>query len=145
MNSFINSTLIVTVSATAISCSTLNNLSNRLAQTPAVSEQPLTAQAQQTAQQQGQQIIQGQTTPTITPQAPVTKPAAPATYPIAKPLLDEAGQPVKNRFISPYKPYNVIDTTGFKSGQLAGDPSTIQYDHATGKHILSTVKKFRLP
>ncbi|GAA5123033.1 hypothetical protein JIN84_10860 [Luteolibacter yonseiensis] len=28
-----------------------------------------------------------------------------------------------DRVLSPYEPYNVIDTTGFKSGQLARDPS----------------------
>lgn len=28
-----------------------------------------------------------------------------------------------NRVLSPYSPYNVIDVTGFKSGQLAKDPS----------------------
>jgi len=28
-----------------------------------------------------------------------------------------------NRVLSPYKPYNVIDVEGFRSGQLAKDPS----------------------
>jgi len=31
-----------------------------------------------------------------------------------------------NQVISPYPPYNVIDITGFYSGQLARDPSTQQ-------------------
>jgi hypothetical protein len=28
-----------------------------------------------------------------------------------------------NRVLSPYAPYNVIDVEGFRSGQLAKDPS----------------------
>ncbi|MEP2775463.1 MAG: hypothetical protein ABJQ29_09545 [Luteolibacter sp.] len=31
-----------------------------------------------------------------------------------------------NQVISPYKPYNVIDVEGFRSGQLAKDPSNGQ-------------------
>jgi len=39
------------------------------------------------------------------------------TYPVAE-LTDNP-----NRVISPYAPYNVIDVEGFRSGQLAKDPS----------------------
>ena len=38
-------------------------------------------------------------------------------YPLAKPT----GTP--NQVASPYEPFNVIDVTGFQSGQLARDPS----------------------
>jgi len=67
------------------------------------------------------------------------------TYPVAKPVLDEAGQPRKDLFISPYAPYNPIDTKGFKSGEIAGDPSTAAVSKKTGKPVLSTSKAFRLP
>ena len=30
---------------------------------------------------------------------------------------------IRDRVISPYSPYNVIDVKGFRSGQLAKDPS----------------------
>lgn len=49
---------------------------------------------------------------------PAPEPAAPASkYPTAT----RSDNP--NLVISPYKPHNVIDVTGFKSGQLAKDPS----------------------
>ncbi len=54
--------------------------------------------------------------PTDTPPAP----GAPVRqdYPVA----EKTGNP--NRVISPYGPnYNVIDVSGFRSGQLARDPS----------------------
>lgn len=41
----------------------------------------------------------------------------PSDYPVAK----KGKKP--NEVISPYAPYNVIDVTGFKSGQMAKDPS----------------------
>jgi len=50
-----------------------------------------------------------------------------------------------NTVISPYRPYNLIDVTGYKSGDIVGDPSTAQVDPATGKVNLSTAKHFRLP
>jgi len=37
------------------------------------------------------------------------------------PYAERTGNP--NRVISPYSPYNVIDVDGFRSGQLAKDPS----------------------
>lgn len=37
------------------------------------------------------------------------------------PVAERTDNP--NRVISPYKPYNVIDVEGFRSGQLAKDPS----------------------
>ena len=46
--------------------------------------------------------------------------------------------------ISPYRPYNLIDVKGYKSGEIVGDPSTATLDSA-GKPIPSTIKNFRLP
>lgn len=51
----------------------------------------------------------------------------------------------KNMIISPYRPYNLIDVSGYKSGDIVGDPSTASVDATTGKPILSTSKHFRLP
>jgi hypothetical protein len=45
---------------------------------------------------------------------------APPTYPTA----ERTDNP--NRVISPFSPYNVIDVEGFRSGQLAKDPSNGQ-------------------
>ncbi len=67
-------------------------------------------------------------------------------YPVAKPIIGtETGQPIKDHYISPYKPYNPIVAKGFRSGQVAGDPSTIKIDPKTGKQDLSTMKIFRIP
>lgn len=54
----------------------------------------------------------GNPDPDATP-APIPK----QDYPVAK----RTGNP--NEVISPFAPYNVIDVEGFKSGQLAKDPS----------------------
>lgn len=63
-------------------------------------------------------------------------PRAPRIDPYGNPAPDEAPQPAPrptyptakrtanpNEVISPYAPYNVIDVQGFKSGDLAKDPS----------------------
>lgn len=53
------------------------------------------------------------------PTAP-TPPAAltrPGEYPVARPTAKPG------EVISPYEPFNIIDVTGFTSGQLARDPS----------------------
>ena len=50
-----------------------------------------------------------------------------------------------NRVISPYRPYNIIDISGYRSGDIVGDPSTAQVDPATGKIILNTSKHLRIP
>ncbi len=42
---------------------------------------------------------------------------SPEEYPTAKPTSNP------DRVISPYEPFNVIDVSGFHSGQLARDPS----------------------
>lgn len=57
----------------------------------------------------------GQTEPRPTP-SPAPSPS-PGTYPTAQRTANP------NQVLSPYEPYNVIDVEGFKSGQLARDPS----------------------
>ena len=44
-------------------------------------------------------------------------PVRPGDYPLARRTANP------NQVISPYEPYNVIDVEGFKSGELARDPS----------------------
>lgn len=51
------------------------------------------------------------------PQPEPPPPTATGGYPTARPTANP------NEVISPYEPYNVIDVTGFKTGQLARDPS----------------------
>jgi len=50
-------------------------------------------------------------------------PSAPAPAPkrTEYPVAERTSNP--NQVLSPYAPYNVIDVGGFKSGQLAKDPS----------------------
>lgn len=57
--------------------------------------------------------------PSQTPKPPSPQPPPTATggYPTA----ERTANP--DQVLSPYEPYNVIDVTGFKSGQLARDPS----------------------
>lgn len=52
-----------------------------------------------------------------TPPAPDSTPRERPAYPVA----ERTDNP--NQVLSPYPPYNVIDVTGFRSGQLAKDPS----------------------
>lgn len=81
---------------------------------------------------------------TATPEAVATADSAGVL--IGKKMINpETGQPVKDHYISPFKPYNPIVAKGFKSGQLAGDPSTIQTNPKTGKPDKSTMKIFKLP
>lgn len=68
-----------------------------------------------TTQQDPRQGIQD---PNV-PQPPVTP--TPAPQPPSYPTAQKTKNP--NEVISPYPPYNVIDVTGFKSGQKAKDPS----------------------
>jgi hypothetical protein len=54
----------------------------------------------------------------------VDSPDAPPAAPAPRPSYPEAKRTANpNQVISPYAPYNVIDVEGFKSGQLAKDPS----------------------
>lgn len=72
----------------------------------------------------------------LQPQPRDTVPRGPQIDPYGNPDPDAAPQPVPkqdypvakrtanpNEVISPYAPYNVINVEGFKSGQLAKDPS----------------------
>lgn len=63
--------------------------------------------------------------PSREPAAPETRqaPSAPPrnTSRPEYPTAERTDRP--NHVLSPYAPYNVIDVTGFKSGQLAKDPS----------------------
>lgn len=61
-------------------------------------------------------------------------------YPLATPIQGRSGQ-----VISPFKPHNVIDVRGYRSGQLARDPSTAPIDPATGKPDINQAKIFEIP
>ena len=49
-----------------------------------------------------------------------------------------------NMVVSPYRPYNIIDVSGYRSGAIVGDPSTAKIS-SSGKPIASTAKFFRIP
>jgi len=69
----------------------------------------------------------------------------PGVTPVANPVRDAQGVPQKDLYISPYPPHNPINTKGFYSGDVVGDPSTAKISEKTGKPILSTSKTFRIP
>ncbi len=50
-----------------------------------------------------------------------------------------------NMVVSPYRPYNVIDIKGYRSGDIVGDPSTGKAHPTTGVLIPGTAKCFRIP
>ena len=87
------------------------------------------------------QTAPGTVANTTAPQ--VTTPKAPT---ISKtPVGVRPANGAANLIISPYKPFNLIDVTGYKSGDTVGDPSTAQLDPATQKPIMSTSKHFLIP
>jgi hypothetical protein len=53
-------------------------------------------------------------------QRPPARPTTPGSYPVARRTANP------DQVISPFSPFNVIDVEGFKSGQLARDPSNQQ-------------------
>jgi hypothetical protein len=55
--------------------------------------------------------------PSQAPAPPPEQPTRPGEYPTARATANP------NEVISPYEPYNTIDVEGFRSGQLARDPS----------------------
>ncbi len=57
----------------------------------------------------------------IQPPPVVPPPSPPVTPRDQYPLAERTDNP--NRVLSPFAPYNVIDVEGFRSGQLAKDPS----------------------
>lgn len=70
----------------------------------------------------------------------------PGNYPVAKPMVDsKTGDTIKDHYVSPFRPYTPIAAKGFKSGQLAGDPSTIKTNPETGKPDKASMKIFKLP
>ncbi|MGB0991122.1 MAG: hypothetical protein ACPG32_01475 [Akkermansiaceae bacterium] len=71
--------------------------------------------------------------------APV--PEATKNYPVAHPHPEGKA----NYVVSPYRPYNVIDVKGYRSGDIVGDPSTAKVNPTTGKIDASTAKHFRIP
>lgn len=73
--------------------------------------------------------------PTYQPPA-ATIPSTPSRtstgeFPLAMPGVKS------NTVISPYPPFNVLDTTGAKKGDKLCDPSTIPIDPATGKQYVN--------
>lgn len=68
--------------------------------------------------------------PTI-PTTPTPSRTSNGSYPTATPSIKA------NTVISPYPPYNVLDTTGASSGDKLCDPSTIPIDPATGKPYIN--------
>jgi len=50
-----------------------------------------------------------------------------------------------NMVVSPYRPYNVIDVSGYHSGDIVGDRSTAIVNPGTRRLDLSTSKYFRIP
>lgn len=73
------------------------------------------------------------------PPAPKPKPKKTSKYPLATPIAGTT-----NQVISPYKPHNVIDVKGFRTGQLARDPSTAPLG-PDGKPDISKAKIFEMP
>lgn len=71
--------------------------------------------------------------PTPTPTPSTTSPSRTSSgeYPLAMPGVKA------NTVISPYPPFNVLDTTGAKKGDKLCDPSTIPIDPATGKQYVN--------
>jgi|TARA_B110000483_G_C17963610_1_gene453060 hypothetical protein len=47
--------------------------------------------------------------------------------------------------VSPFRPYNIIDVKGYRSGDIVGDPSTAKVNATTGKLDTNTSKRFRIP
>ena len=64
-----------------------------------------------------------------------------AKVPVAHP--DPQGR--RNMVVSPYRPYNVIDVKGYRSGDIVGDPSTAKVNSATGQLDSTSAKYFRVP
>ena len=65
---------------------------------------------------------------------------------MAKPMINSTtGAVLKDHYVSPFRPYNPVVARDFKSGQLAGDPSTIKADPKTGKPDKASMKIFKLP
>ncbi len=84
---------------------------------------------------------QGNTSQAPTPGA--SAPAAESNISVPTGHPDPQNRP--NMVVSPYRPYNIIDVKGYKSGEIVGDPSTAKVNPSTGRPDLSTSKHFRIP
>ena len=84
--------------------------------------------------------LSGGPNPPTNGEVPAPQAEATTNVPTGRPSPDGK----KNMIISPYKPYNLIDVSGYKSGDIVGDPSTASLD-TNGKPVLKTSKHFRLP
>ena len=73
--------------------------------------------------------------PSYQPPAPRTTTTPSRTSNGSTPMATPSIKP--NTVISPYPPYNVIDITGYKSGDKLCDPSTIPNDPATGRPYIN--------
>ena len=51
----------------------------------------------------------------------------------------------KGKVISPFRPYNILDVSHLRPGDLARDPFTAKVNPKTGKADISTAKIFRVP
>lgn len=88
--------------------------------------------------------------------------SAPAPAPVAEvaespPSANTTGEPEfpigkwpedttsSNLVVSPFPPNNLIDITGYKSGDIVGDVSTAAINKRTGKVDIKTSKYFRIP
>ncbi len=78
-----------------------------------------------------------------TPTPGASAPAAESN--ISVPIGHPDPQNRPNMVVSPYRPYNIIDVKGYKSGEIVGDPSTAKVNPSTGRPDLSTSKHFRIP
>ena len=80
------------------------------------------------------------TTDSQTNSADITNPVLKdSKYPSAFPVKGD-----RNKVISPYRPYNIINIKGLKPGHFARDISTAKKD-ANGKAITSSAKIFLIP
>ncbi len=74
-------------------------------------------------------------------EVPAPKVASQRRVPMGHP--DPQGRP--NMVVSPFRPYNIIDVKGYRSGDIVGDPSTAKVNATTGKLDTNTSKRFRIP
>ncbi len=78
---------------------------------------------------------------TAGPEVPAPRVETQGKVPVGHP--DPQGR--ANMVVSPYRPYNVIDVKGYRSGDIVGDPSTAKVNPSTGKLDTKTSKHFRIP
>lgn len=89
----------------------------RFTPNPPFPPEPVDPYGQTSGQDSGQSSDPYGQNQDISPPPPPAPPSRPGEYPVARATVKP------NEVISPYEPYNIIDVTGFTSGQLARDPS----------------------